>query len=180
MSTRHPWVLPQAALLVASLVGCDPCAESTYAHTDSDLAALSVCEIIEGDLTIGGGGELTNLDSLSALTMVNGDLDIINTTLSNLDGLSGVTSVTGSLFLRDNDALSNIDGLGSINPVGGDVHIYYNVVLTSVDGFSSLSEVGGDLLAHDNPVLCQSSVDAFVASATIGGWVNTYRNDSGC
>jgi hypothetical protein len=167
-------------LLVASLVGCDPCVESIYAHTDSDLAALAGCETIEGDLTIGGGGELTNLDSLSNLTTVTGDLDIINTTLSNLDGLANVSSVRGSLFLRDNDALSNISGLSSLNPVGGDVHIYYNVVLTSIDGFSSLTQVGGDLMVHDNPVLCQSSVDAFAAGATIGGWVNTYRNDTGC
>jgi len=41
--------------------------------------------------------------------------------------------------------------------------------------------VGGDLLIHDNPVLCQGVVDAFITTFTLGGAVqNICCNDSGC
>jgi len=41
--------------------------------------------------------------------------------------------------------------------------------------------VGGDLLLHDNPGLCQSSVDAFIATCTVAGTVQSICcNNNGC
>jgi hypothetical protein len=64
--------------------------------------------------------------------------------------------------------------------VGGGLTIQINSALTDVGGLLSLASVGGDLTITYNDVLCQSSVDAFVAACTIGGSTDAEYNDDGC
>jgi hypothetical protein len=157
MKLENPWFLFLVSLLLGVLEGCDPCSGEIYAHSPADLEALAECEVITGDLTLGGGGALAHLDALSSLT-----------------------AVEGYLYLYNSSELADLDGLANLTSVGGYLRISGNTAITSLAGFSSLSSVGGDLQIFDNPSLCQSSVDALVAACTIGGGTQIAGNDSGC
>jgi len=157
MKLEHPWTLPIASLLLCVVVGCDPCAGDIYAHTVADVEALAGCEVITGDLTFGGGGQLSHVDSLANLT-----------------------SVEGALYVYNNNALTNVDGLANLTNVGLYLRISGNASLTNIDGLSNLVSVGDYVDIFDNPVLCQSSIDAFVAGCTIGGSAEIAGNLPGC
>jgi hypothetical protein len=146
MKLKTAWVMPIASLLAALLVGCDPCSGDIYAHTVSDVEALAGCEVITGDLTVGGGGQLWHVDPLSSLR-----------------------SVEGALYLYNSNNLANVDGLANLTSVGDFLRISGNASLTNIDGLSSLVSVGDYVDIFDNPVLCQTSIDAFLAGCTIGG-----------
>lgn len=92
-------------------------------------------------LVISGNDALSNLDSLSLLTSVGGDLGIThNYALTNLDGLSALTSV-GGLDVRGNTVLLDINGLSALTGVGGTLQIIGNDKLTDLDGLSALASV---------------------------------------
>ena len=121
-----------------------------------DLTTIAGCEVIEGGLTIS------------------------NASLSTLDDLSNLSEVRGHLVISENDSLSSIDGLSGLISIGGHLYITNNTGLTNLDGLSGLNSVDGDVSVHSNPVLCQSSVDAFIAACTIGGGVFFTDNNDGC
>ena len=91
-----------------------------------------------------------------------------------------LTAVGGYLAFDDNDSLNHVDGLSSLASVGGDLYIRENNALTNLDGLSNLTSVAVNLWITNNDVLCQDSVDAFIAACTIGGTVNTYNNNGTC
>ena len=59
--------------------------------------------------------------------------------MSNIDGLSSLTNVGGNLDIKNNDKLTNIDGLSSLADVGLDVHISRNNILAK--SISSLNTI---------------------------------------
>jgi hypothetical protein len=63
--------------------------------------------------------------------------------------------------------------------VGRSLGIQSNDALTDISGLSSLTTVGGNLNISNNPVLCQSLVDAFVAACSCGVG-NISGNLDGC
>ena len=65
--------------------------------------------------------------------------------------------------------------------VGGFVDIHNNGVLTDLEGLAGLTTIGGDVHIFDNPNLCQSAVEAFIAARTVGGTVvEIAGNNDGC
>ena len=121
-----------------------------------------------------------DLEAVAGCGEITGDLGFEWTVLTNLDSLSNLTAVGGDLYIGDNIALTNVDGLSNLSSVGGYLHIFFNGALSSVVGLSSLTTVGESLSITDNPVLCQSSVDALVDACTVGAWTSAYRNNDGC
>lgn len=120
--------------------------QSTYGNGGS-------CDAVTGDLSI-GGGDITNLDGLSALTSVGGNLSIFNNpVLTNLNGLSTLSNVGLDLTVRFNPLLTNLDGLSAITRMEWSIRIFQNDALTNIDGLSGLYTVGEDLLISDNPSL---------------------------
>ena len=78
-------------------------------------------------------------------------------------------------------ALTDLDGLANLSSLGGYLSISSNDSLTHLDGLSSLTQVDGDVFINNNPLLCQSVVDALLASCTIIGLVQDITgNNSGC
>ena len=91
---------------------------------------------------IEGNDSLTNLDGLSAITSVGGDLRInSNDALTNLDGLGRITSVGEGLDIHENGALTHLDGLNGITSVTR-LSISGNAVLTNLNGLSNLISLG--------------------------------------
>jgi len=103
------------------------------------------CTEIEGDVTI-HGNDITNLDGLSVMTSIGGDLKIGdydggNSSLISLSGLENLTSIEG-IIIGNNDALTNLSGLEGITFIGGDLRIYDNDAITSLSGLESLTTIG--------------------------------------
>ena len=146
---------------------------------------------VTGNLIVQGSG-ITNVQGLSELTTVGGDLIILSAhNLSTLEGLSQVSTVGGALLILSNSALTSLDGFSGIehvskyfiiqnNPnltqlfsrsslttIGGYFKIYYNNNLNSLGDLSLLSSVGGTVFLMENPSL--SSTFGLSGLQTVGG-----------
>jgi subtilisin-like proprotein convertase family protein len=135
---------------------------TTQAQVDA-VGARGCENNIRGTLKL-QGSNITNLDALSGITSVGGDLTIgfddggalpggSTTALTNLDGLSGITSVGRNLEISINTALTNLDGLSGITSVVGSLTISGNPALTNLDGLSGITGVVGDLKIGGNTLL---------------------------
>lgn len=107
------------------------------------------CKKIEGDVIIGdwGGNEsIINLDGLSQLTSIGGNVSILsNEVLFSLAGLDSLNSIDGYLFIWKNAELTNLDELSSLITIGNALAIIDNENLSSLQGLSSLNSIGAEL-----------------------------------
>ena len=88
---------------------CGPISLLTQADIDNFSTDYPGCTTVVGDLYVG----------IDINTFDPNDI-------TNLDGLSQLTKVTGDLEVQYNDLLTDIDGLANIDSVGGDVSIFAN------------------------------------------------------
>lgn len=116
---------------------------------------------------------------------VTGSVVLDATSLTNLDGLSCLTAISGDLYIRSNADLTSITGLANLESVGGNLSIgeaycgwdayggfscgenYGNPALPSLDGLQSLRTIGGWLWIGDNDALTTGG--SFDALTQIGG-----------
>ena len=101
-----------------------------------------------------------------------------NVLLNDLGGLSNLREL-GGLWMGYNHALTQVDGFSNLETVVGDVDIADNDMLANLDGLSGI-EVGGHLAMFWNEVLCQSVVDAWLETISVGGYINAFSNDPDC
>jgi hypothetical protein len=100
------------------------------------------CDRVNGLLTI-DGADITNIDSLSALTSAgDGIRFLFASSLANVDGLSSLDAIDGSLFFTDSESLTQVDGLANLVTVGGSVYFQFNDALTNLNGLSALDSAG--------------------------------------
>ena len=130
------------------------------------------CTVIEGAVGI-MGNEITNLDGLSVLTEIEGDLQVSASnlqnlhltisgcsTLTDLTAFSSLTAMNGSLFIAFNDNLESLSGLDNIN-------------------YEDLS----GLTIFSNPMLSQCAVNSvcgYVTNNTPTGSDGIGDNAAGC
>ena len=119
---------------------------STQADINNFTTNYPGCVKIEGDVLI-SGQYITNLNGLSVLTSIGGELFIGDdwpgsSSLTSLAGLENLTSIGGNLHLYRNYALTNLSGLENLNSIGGDLVIHINI-LTSISGLENVSSIGG-------------------------------------
>lgn len=105
------------------------------------------CTTVDGNLTIKGGG-ISNLNSLSGLTTVTGNLYIgidaaLSINITSLQGLESLRSVGGNFTLRAPELLTDIDHLDNLTSIGGDLYIYYVIKITNLNGLANLTSAGG-------------------------------------
>jgi len=173
---------------------------STQVEVDSFQINYPNCTVVEGNVEI-TGDDITNLNGLTALTSIEGDLYIgYCTALPNLTGLDNVTSVgetiriymntalvslsgldniefTGqNLRITNNDTLSDISALSKIESVGENLRIYMNRNLLNLTGLNNVSNIGDNLRITNNTVL--SSLLALSNITSIGGELTIDNNDS--
>ncbi|MFC1740057.1 proprotein convertase P-domain-containing protein [Pseudomonadota bacterium] len=126
-----------------------------------------VCDAIAGDLKV-SGADITSLAPLSALSMVNGDLDIRdNGNLTDLSGLSNLVSVGENLFVKGNETLTDIDALANLVSIGGDFYIQSNTALTNLRGLANLSIFSGVLYIQGNTAL--TNIDGLSELSSLKG-----------
>lgn len=94
--------------------------------------------------------KLDNLNGLTSLTSITGDLEIFtNPQFKSLSGLSGLTSLTGGLTLQHLPMLSSLTGLENLHSVGFALSIYNNDMLMDLSGLA-LTTVNGSVIINDN------------------------------
>jgi len=146
------------------------------------------CTTIEGDLTIEKttySHSITNLEGLSAITAIGGNLKIFSMAanypfLDSFSGLDNLTSLGGYFYLRHYNG-SDFSGLNQLQSVGGDFTLQYNFNLESLAGLENLVAIGGDLEIAGNGLLAtceQPALCTYLSNPT--GIVSIYNNAAGC
>lgn len=99
------------------------------------------------------GNNITNLNGLSSLQIVNGAVEIRNNpALTSLDGFSPVYAGS-DLIIRSNPLIQNLNSLAGLDTVAGEFVIRSNQNLNSITGLASLKRVGLDFIVRDNAPL---------------------------
>ncbi len=148
---KHLSILFAFLLFFAKAGYAQPCLPdgitfTTQGQIDSFSINYPGCTEIGGDVVISNypsSNLITNLDGLSNITSLGGNLTISNNyKLTNLDGLTNLTSVVGDLFVTSIDALTNINGLANLASIGGRLGIANNFSLNDLGGLANLTSVG--------------------------------------
>ncbi len=157
---------------------------SSQAEIDDFQTNHPNCIEIEGDVTI-AGDDITNLNGLSVLTSIGGNLstgnfDEWNPNLTSLSGLENVTSIGGDLGIFSNNILTNLVGLDNLVSIGGDLGIgdlwTGNPKLTSLTGLENLTSIGGDLsIKYNDTLINLTGLDNLTS---IGGTLMIASNSS--
>ncbi len=117
----------------------------------TNLNGLSGIEQIHGNLIIKETSGLYNLIGLSSLITVQGYLIIENNpSLINCAGLDNLTQIGKSLIVRSNNLLLNLGGLFDLAAIGQGVNIANNQSMTGIDGLNSLISIDSLLIQGNN------------------------------
>jgi len=143
----------------------------SQANIDDFQANYPGCNEIEGDVTIGYDGyltDITNLNGLNMVTAIYGSLHInTNENLGDLSGLNALESIGGDFIVENNDGITNLSGLDALESIGGDLYVVENDNLTSFTGMESLTTISGLLEMGHN--LTFSSFSGLSALTYVGG-----------
>ena len=144
---------------------------TTQTQIDSFQVNNPNCTEVEGDVGI-QGDNITNLDGLSVLTAIVGNLNIGyidggNPALTSLTGLDNVTSIGGELGIWRNYTMTSLTGLENLTSIGGELYIHSNLTLTSLTGLNNLIFIGGNVDIWDNGIL--TSLVGLENLTSIGG-----------
>nr|NQU88899.1 hypothetical protein [Bacteroidota bacterium] len=126
---------------------------TTQSEIDNFQINYPNCTEIEGDVGIGEwpGSDITNLNGLSVLTSIGGDLHIQqNPLLMDLSGLDNLISIW-ELWVLENESLQNLTGLNNLSSIYGEISISSNEELTSLTGLEGLNSI--ESLRISNPSL---------------------------
>ena len=156
---------------------------TTQEEIDEFLSENPTLTIVTGNVIIRGGDDITNLNGLSNITKINGDLIIGsfnnynsegqlikngNYNLSSLNGLNALTEVGGNVIIQNNPILENLSGLSNLTSIGNNLTIgehkqynsQHNIILSggnpmleNLNGLSALTSIGGNLTIADNDAL---------------------------
>lgn len=130
---------------------------STQQQIDDFSINYPGCTEINGFVCIGDCSvpynltNITNLNGLSQLTKINGNLNIQYTQLTNLNGLENLMYIGGDLSIFRNNDLQNITDLVNLSTLIGRLYIHTNNSLTSLQGLNNITTVQGlDIFSQPN------------------------------
>lgn len=150
---------------------------TTQTQVDDFQADYPGCTEIEGDVII-SGGNISNLEGLSVLSAVYGDLHIgydpAPTSLTSLTGLENLESVGGSLSIYNNPFLTDIGALGNVSFIGDDLLILRNETLPDLTGLEGIDSVPGNLIIRRNYEL--ASLEPLLGLTAVGGDLRVMLN----
>ena len=145
------------------------------ADVDNFVASYRNCEVINGNLSIGGDvtdfSKLTSLKRIEGsfkieyskisdvsnfynLEYVGGDFLIRGTQIKNLVGFNNLKTVNGSFIMYENYLNETINGFEKLETINGDLQ-FYEASLRTIIGFEKLIEIGNNLRITDNFNLTQ-------------------------
>ncbi|GAA4882435.1 hypothetical protein GCM10023311_00630 [Flaviramulus aquimarinus] len=111
------------------------------------------CIEILGNVEI-NGNDIVNLDGLSTINVINGNLNIFNNNnLNNITGLASLTTIGGNLFFRGNNLISSLAGLNSLNSIGGFLELFENSSLNDISALSQITSINKHIFISFNQSL---------------------------
>lgn len=139
----------------------------------TDLQALSGLTFVTGDVDIIGNAALASLEGLHNLTRA-GEMELSNNaSLTSLNGLRGLTAVDG-LSLRHDPLLVNFEGLGSLEYFGAmGLSVDDNAALVDFSGLQ-IRSIGASFDVSNNAVL--TSLKG-LEGVTLLAWTVTIRKN---
>ncbi|MCB0531737.1 MAG: DUF11 domain-containing protein [Saprospiraceae bacterium] len=134
------------------------------------------CTTIAGNVEI-QGWEIENLNGLSAITSIGGDLVLYNNyELTSLSGLDKLTNIGGKLIISGHTSLPNLNGFNQLKTIGGSLFLYGNTNLTALTGLESLTSVGGYLELQSNRDL--KNLNGLNNLSSVGNYLKVFLNYS--
>ena len=116
-----------------------------------DFSGFTSLSSIGGDLDI-LTSSISDMNGFSSLTNIGGSLIFrTNVILDNVDGLSNLSTIQGDLIVDNNasalndnftDGLKNVNGFINLNTLGGDLTVTSNKLLTDFCGLKTIFENG--------------------------------------
>lgn len=150
---------------------------TSQSEIDSFPIRFPDCDFIEGDLSINSkGGSINNLNALSQLTGIGGNLIIRNTVINNLNGLENITTIGGNLWINENAQLTSLNGLNNLTTIDEMLRIDENHLLTNLSGLDNLNTLGSHLRLQNNTSL--NSMLGLNALESIGGELSIQKHPS--
>ena len=116
-------------------------------RTQEGIDAFCGCEVIEGDLVIGDGGniyglaEITSLSAFSNLKRVNGNIIFVNATIADVTPLRNLTYIGGKLEFDNIPELTNLTGLENLSFIGSLLGFTDTPKLTNLSALSGLKHI---------------------------------------
>ena len=165
------------APLESKAVDCDVTGELKLTSQDAvDTFATDYgeCDTMPNGLTIDSNA-ITQVDGLSNLVTIKGDLKLFSSQLSDISGLSNLTTIEGDLRIGDGSegtALTNLDALSNVTTLGG-LLLFGNDQLENIDSLTQVTTIAGDVqigsssTASANDRLIQ--LDGLSGITSIGG-----------
>jgi hypothetical protein len=124
---------------------------STQTQIDNFQSDYPGCTMIQGDVDINSGGNITNLNGLSNITTIRGSLSIAsNWFLFNFTGFGNLDTISGNLEIISNQSLNDLVGFENLDFISGELFINNNNSLIDLNGLQNLSHIGDDLTIADN------------------------------
>ena len=99
------------------------------------------CSIIEGDVWI-HGYDIDNLNGLSILTEIGGELLVDSTHLTDLQGLNSLTTIGKDLQISRNNFLYHLNGLDALTEISGPIYVSFSGVENFL-GMPEIASIGG-------------------------------------
>jgi hypothetical protein len=126
------------------------------AAIDSFQTNYPTCSEIQGSVVI-SGDDITDLQGLSYLIRIHGDLDIGtlnqgNPDLADLSGLDNLMEIGGSLSITHNDALGSLGSL-TVSSIGKGLVITQNASLPDLHGLENVTQLDSSLVISENNLL---------------------------
>lgn len=106
--------------------------------------ATSGCNTIPGDLSIGGGTDLTGL---TFIKKIGGSLNFYNNAPSSIEGLNNIDTITENFLINAAININDLSPSNSIKYIGGYLQIFNATSLTDLNGFNSLVNSGDNSFA---------------------------------
>ncbi len=145
----------------------------------SNINFLSNVETVSGDLTI-RGFSITNIEGLSNLTSVGGTFTLEFLPVTSLTNLSSLESV-GSLSLNNVDTLSDLTGLENLTNIDDVLFITSNNLLTSISALDNVNSNLTEIQVRFNGLLTECSITAVCGALSGNGTSLTISsNATGC
>lgn len=133
----------------------------------TNLNGLSVLTQIDGNLEIEWCPALVDVTGLWGITTVNGVLQFEEChALTNLNGLQNLSSCH-DLDIRGMDALTDISQLSGLTSLSGELRIKDCDALTTLAGLDNITSIGGDFRIDENANL--TDLTALSNLTSIGG-----------
>ena len=113
------------------------------------------CDTIDGGLYIedlaDGTADIFNLDGLTKIVHIKGDLEIYATDLiTSLEGLNNVVTIEGDIDIQSCDNLESLDGLDKLTTLEEGINLRNLPSLNSLVGMDNLAQFGGELSSLSN------------------------------